>query len=46
MYMLVTYCNVHAVGNMAFVHDSCYGNQATVERDVNNMVDARAAAPR
>jgi hypothetical protein len=27
---------------MAFVCDSCYGNQATVECDVNNMADARA----
>jgi hypothetical protein len=36
------YCDLHAVGNMAFVYDSCYGNQATVECDVNNMADARA----
>jgi hypothetical protein len=35
---------VHAVGNMAFVYNSCYGNQATVEYDAaNNMVDVRAA---
>jgi hypothetical protein len=27
----VTYCDVHAVGNMAFVYDSCYGKQSTVE---------------
>jgi hypothetical protein len=30
---------VHAVDNMAFVYDSCYGNQTTVECDVNNMAD-------
>jgi hypothetical protein len=36
---VVTYFVVHAVGNMAFVYDSCYGNQATVECDVNNMAD-------
>jgi hypothetical protein len=34
------------LGNMAFVYDSFYGNQATVECDVNNMADARAAAAR
>jgi hypothetical protein len=42
----VKYCDVHAVGNMAFVYDSCYGNQATVKCDVNNMADAHAAAAR
>jgi hypothetical protein len=30
------YCDVHAVGNMAFVYDSCYGNQLTVETLVYN----------
>jgi hypothetical protein len=29
---------------MAFVYNSCYGNQATVDYDAeNNMADARAA---
>jgi hypothetical protein len=36
---LIKYCDVHAVGNIAFVCDSCYGNQATVECDVNSMAD-------
>jgi hypothetical protein len=37
------YSDVHAVGNVTPVYNSCYGNQATVECDaVNNMADARA----
>jgi hypothetical protein len=46
------YCNVHAVGNMAVVYNSCYCGQATVNsrvwrkqnggRGVNSMADARA----